>query len=387
MTPFRLFGSLSPAEFLSAYWQKRPLLVRDAVPDLGEPIDPDSLAGLACEPDVESRLVVADRRASRWTVEDGPLPPERFAELPERNWTLLVQAVDHWVPAVSDLIGRFRFLPNWRLDDVMVSYAVDGGGVGPHFDSYDVFLLQGRGQRRWLVGDPCDGTTPLLSHDRLRLLRDMAVREDHLLDPGDMLYLPPGIAHDGIAVGDCMTYSIGFRAPGVSEALAGMAELAAERLGDSERYRDPDLSLQDNPGEIAPAALERLRGFMLTVLNDADLLAEWLGRWSTEPKVPEVVQAPDMRIDAASLSALFDSGVALHRNDGSRIAFVDQGDGSVMLFVDGEPQVCAGRAADLARLMAAETRLPAERLSGFMADPVGARLLVSLVNAGALFTE
>lgn len=386
MTESSPLGSLPPGEFLKQYWQKRPLLVRGAMADLGEPVDPDTLAGLACEADVESRLVVGDRNQLRWTVEDGPFAPSRFRSLPAREWTLLVQGVDHWVPAVSRLIDAFRFLPNWRLDDVMVSYAVDGGGVGPHFDSYDVFLLQGHGRRRWLVGDGCDDATPLLPHDRLRLLRRMDVRQDHVLEPGDMLYLPPGVAHDGIALGDCVTYSIGFRAPSAAEAILGVADTAAAGLA-SERYGDPDLAMQDNPGEIASAAIERLRRMVLARLDNPALFAHWLGCWSTDPKAPDAIQPPDLRIDAGSLGALLDSGVALNRGEGSRFAFVAGDNGGVTLFVDGQAHDCRGAAADLARLLAGTPRLPAERLDPHIADPGAVALLVALINAGALYTD
>ena len=204
-----VLGTLSEERFLSDYWQQKPLLIRGAWPNFQAPIDADELAGLALEDEVESRLIIG----SDYAVEQGPFAEERFASLPAREWTLLVQAVDLWVPEVAEMLRRFSFLPRWRIDDIMVSYATDGGGVGPHFDDYDVFLLQGSGQRRWQIGDYCDANSALSEHSQLKILDAFDAQQDWLLNPGDMLYLPPRLAHCGVAVGECCTYSVGFRAP------------------------------------------------------------------------------------------------------------------------------------------------------------------------------
>ena len=256
-----LHPSFDIAAFLRDSWQKRPLLIKNPWADWQNPLAPDELAGLACEADVESRLIARNggRANGRLVCEHGPIDATRFGRLGKKHWTLLVQAVDHHVPAVAALIEPFRFVPNWRIDDVMVSYAVDGGGVGAHFDQYDVFLIQGLGIRRWRVGQACDASTALLPHDDLRLLADFTPTAEYWLEPGDMLYLPPGIAHDGVAVGDdCMTYSIGFRAPACSELISDWADHVASQLPQDDRYTDPGLRLQDNPGEIAPDAIAAL---------------------------------------------------------------------------------------------------------------------------------
>ena len=205
--------------FLRDHWQKKPLLIRNPWSGWRNPLDPDELAGLACEDGVESRLVRHKRSGLK--VEQGPFGAARFAKVGKAPWTLLVQAVDQLVPEVAALIDPFRFIPNWRIDDVMVSYATDGGGVGAHFDQYDVFLIQGLGQRRWQIGALCDADTELLPHDDLRLLAKFEPSDEWVLNPGDILYLPPRFAHNGVAVGDdCMTYSIGFRAPSRAELIA-----------------------------------------------------------------------------------------------------------------------------------------------------------------------
>ena len=370
--------------FLRESWQKRPLLIRNAWDSWSNPLEPDELAGLACEAGVESRLVT--RSSDRWELEQGPLPESRFGEMGKKPWTLLVQAVDHHVPAVAALLEPFRFVPNWRVDDVMVSYAVDRGGVGAHFDHYDVFLVQGLGQRRWQIGARCDHATPLLPHDDLRLLAHFEPTDEWILGPGDILYVPPGVAHNGIAVGDdCMTYSIGFRAPSRSELIAGWAEHLADGLTDDDRYSDPGLTMQENPGEISAQALARLQEMVAESVLDADAFAHWFGEYSTAPKNPEVDWRPEEPIALAEVRSHVARGVPLLRNPASRFAFVRREAGALSLFVDGRAYGCAGLAADIAQRLCAQdyVRL-GEPLLG--SDEVLA-LLMDLLNQGSVAFE
>lgn len=357
------------AVFLRDHWQRRPLLIRNPWASWSNPLEPDDLAGLACESGVESRLVRGR------SVEHGPIPEERFGELGASDWTLLVQAVDHHVPAVAALIEPFRFVPNWRIDDVMVSYAVDGGGVGPHFDQYDVFLIQGLGRRRWRIGPRCDETTRLLAHDDLRLLAEFAATDEWVLEPGDILYVPPGFAHDGVAVGgDCMTYSIGFRAPSRRELIAAWCDEVLADLTDADRYGDPGLARQDNPGEISPDALARLLALVTERIADADAFARWFGRFNSVPRYPEIDWSPEEPIGPEDLVA----GVILVRNPASRFAFI--AGPPTLLFVDGEEFACRDDMVALAeRLCAApEMEIPAS-LSAAARD-----LLHTLCNRGCL---
>lgn len=337
--------------FLRDDWQQRPRLIRGAFPDWQNPLDPDELAGLAGEADVESRLIV--RAEEAWGVEHGPIPDTRFGGLQRQPWTLLVQAVDQHVPEVAALIEPFRFIPDWRIDDVMVSYASDGGGVGAHFDQYDVFLIQGLGRRRWRVGERCDASTALLPHDDLKLLADFVATDEWLLEPGDMLYVPPGFAHDGVAVGDdCMTYSIGFRAPAVSELVAHWCDHVLAGLSDDDRYADPGLSQQANPGEISPEALDRLHEMISARLADRADFARWFGGYTTLPKYPEIDWSPDGDVSPDAIAAALAQGATLERNPAMRFAFVREGDG-VLLYVDGDEHRCAGPLARLAEQLCA----------------------------------
>lgn len=366
--------------FLRDYWQKKPLLIRNAWGAWHNPLEPDELAGLACEDEVESRLITHARKALK--AEHGPIPESRFGTLGKTPWTLLVQAVDHHVPEVAALLAPFRFVPNWRIDDVMVSYASDGGGVGPHFDQYDVFLIQGLGRRRWQIGALCDGDTELLAHDDLRLLAHFEATDEWILEPGDMLYVPPRIAHNGIAVGDdCMTYSMGFRAPARSELIAHFCDDLLSALDDDDRYADPGLSRQANSGEITAEALGRLHAMITQTLGNRDAFARWFGAYTTTPKYPEADWQPESAIAIDDLRARLACGETLHRNPASRFSFVRQGAGAVTLFVDGESFDCDGALAEFAETLCAQDRVTVAGQS----DVVG--LVLKLFNQGSIGFE
>ncbi|WP_111643037.1 cupin domain-containing protein [Marinimicrobium alkaliphilum] len=294
--PLNKLGDISVEDFLAHYWQKQPLLIRQAYPDFQSPIDGNDLAGLSLEEDAEARLIL-EHGTTPWELRHGPFDENTYQQLPKSHWTLLVQAVDQWVPDVRDLLDDFRFIPNWRLDDIMVSYAADQGSVGPHFDYYDVFLLQGQGKRRWQVGQSCDSQSPRIEGAALRILKDFEPEHDWILEPGDMLYLPPGIAHWGTAQGDdCLTYSIGFRAPSHADILCELAQDIASHLTEDQRYGDPGLTLGRHPGEIPASAIDTIRAQLLDYLSH-DRIGDWLGRYMTERKYPDQDQ-PEQYVDA-----------------------------------------------------------------------------------------
>jgi 50S ribosomal protein L16 3-hydroxylase len=276
-----LLGGRSARAFLADYWQKRPLVVRGAWPRFADPVSVSDLFRLAARADCESRLVIRD--GARWRLEHGPLRPGRAHRLPARRWTLLVQGLNHFVPDADRLLRAFRFVPYARLDDVMVSYAAPGGGVGPHFDSYDVFLLQGRGRRRWRIaqrGDPeLDARAPL------KVLRRFRPEEEWVLEPGDMLYLPPGIAHEGSALEPCLTYSIGFRAPSSRELAVAFLAFLEDRLDPGgERYADPDLRPARRPAALDDALVERSAALLAAVRWTRGDIEAFLGAYLSEPK-------------------------------------------------------------------------------------------------------
>ena len=254
--PLLLLNQLTPAEFLAEYWQKKPLLIRQAIPDFVGLLSPDELAGLACEDDVQARIV--QRKNKKWTVKNGPFDEADFAKLPNKEWTLLVQSVNHHLSEAAELLKKFNFIPYARLDDLMVSYAPDGGGVGPHVDSYDVFLLQGIGKRRWKISAQTD--LSLVEDAPLKILKHFETEQEWLLEAGDMLYLPPQIAHWGAAEGDdCMTYSIGFSALKTQELVHEFLNYLQDNIQAEGLYADADLRLQSHPAELSESMLNKVK--------------------------------------------------------------------------------------------------------------------------------
>ncbi|MGY8819174.1 MAG: ribosomal protein uL16 3-hydroxylase [Pseudomonadales bacterium] len=379
-TPLQILGGISAREFLRDYWQKKPLLVRQAIPGFESPVSPDELAGLSLEEEVESRLVI-EHGETPWELRRGPFSEDSYQNLPERDWTLLVQAVDQLVPEVAELIEHFRFLPNWRIDDVMVSFAAPGGGVGPHFDNYDVFLLQAHGQRRWRVGQMCDSESKMLKHADLRILADFQGTGEWVLEPGDMLYLPPRLAHFGTAEDACMTYSLGFRAPSAAEVLTHFTDFLAQFLPDEERYSDADMLPIEDPHQIQSDALDRLRAMLTEHMGDERLLLTWFGQFMTEPRYPERVQGPE--IDEQAMLAALDDGAILVRNLSARLAWSEV-DIGLLLFASGQSRLLPGHLKELLKMVCSADALHAENLAGWLSDEDGRNLVLQLVKQGSL---
>lgn len=378
--PLQILGGISAREFLRDYWQKKPLLIRQAIPSFENPISPDELAGLSLEEEVESRLVI-EHGESPWELRRGPFDDETYQNLPERDWTLLVQAVDQLVPEVAQLIEHFRFLPNWRIDDVMVSFAAPGGGVGPHFDNYDVFLLQAHGQRRWRIGQVCSADSPTLPHADLRILSEFQGTDEWVLEPGDMLYLPPKLAHFGTAEDACMTYSLGFRAPSAAEVLTHFTDFLAQFLPDEERYSDADLTPVEDPFQIQSDALGRLRAMLTEHMGDERLLLTWFGQFMTEPRYPERVQGPE--IDETQLLGALNDGAILVRNLSARLAWSEV-DIGLLLFASGQSRLLPEHLKELLKLICSADALHAENLATWLNDEDGRSLVLELVKQGSL---
>nr|WP_100547138.1 MULTISPECIES: cupin domain-containing protein [unclassified Pseudomonas] len=379
-TPLQLLGGLTAREFLRDYWQKKPLLVRQAIPDFESPISPDELAGLALEEEVESRLVI-EHGERPWELQRGPFNEDTFQDLPERDWTLLVQAVDQFVPEVAELLEDFKFLPKWRIDDLMISFAAPGGGVGPHFDNYDVFLLQAHGHRRWQIGQMCDADSPLLPHADLKILAQFEPTDEWVLAPGDMLYLPPCLAHCGTAEDDCMTYSVGFRAPSAAEVLTHFTDFLGQFLPDEERYSDADLQPSEDPNQIQRDALERLKALLNEHMSDERLLMTWFGQFMTEPKYPELVAG--IEIEEEDFLGALEDGAILIRNPSARMAWSEVGE-DLVLFASGQSRLVSARLRELLKLICSADALHVENLGAWLADDEGRTLLWELVKQGSL---
>lgn len=294
LQPPSLLGDLSPAEFMRRYWHRKPLLIRQAIPGFTPLLDRAALLALAARDDVESRLIRQVRQ--RWTLSSGPFEATELPSARTRQWTLLLQGVNLHHDGARALLDRFRFVPDARLDDLMISYATDGGGVGPHFDSYDVFLLQAHGTRRWRISAQQDQT--LADGLPLKILKNFKAEQEWDLVPGDMLYLPPGYAHDGVALGECMTYSIGFRAPTHREILQNFLYFLAENsdelpLGQAfeGRYADPWQSSVAHPARLPNQMVDRVAAQLAKVRWRRQDIVRFLGQWLSEPK-PQVYFTP-----------------------------------------------------------------------------------------------
>jgi len=274
-------GSLSPDAFLSEYWQKKPLLVRGAVPAFNAPLSPAAFRKLATRPEAQVRLVLEEGGDYPWQLIEGPFEAQDLYPVPASIWSMLIQEVDQLDGAVRGLWSHLDFLPSWRLDDIMVSLASDQGGVGAHIDEYDVFLLQGHGQRRWLIGGEPVEEEELIPDLDVRILANFHPEHDWTVEPGDMIYLPPRYAHHGIAVGECMTYSLGCRAPSAADVLGGLLEEALMALPGGSRYADPDLGPTTAPASLSPDVASWARGLIENVAREVE---RPLGRLLTEPR-------------------------------------------------------------------------------------------------------
>jgi 50S ribosomal protein L16 3-hydroxylase len=330
----KLPNALSTQDFLDQYWQKKPLLMRNAIQNYAFSLSAEELAGLSCEEEVESRMVL-QHGTQDWELRHGPFDDETFACLPDKHWTLLVQDVDKYIPHIAKLQHLFHFIPSWRFDDVMISYAVTGGSVGPHTDTYDVFLVQAQGKRRWQTGNRAS-SAELLPDLPVRILDTFEPEEEWLLEAGDVLYLPPGVAHWGIAEDDdCMTWSVGLRAPSTAEMLGSYAQYLLDHIPETEHFRDPPLSSQSSPSKIQTAALSEVSTLLDHWLDDTDMRKRWFGCFSTEIKEHLFIDTPEQQLSESEILAELQHA-SIQRHPFSRFAWATRENGDLYLFACGE---------------------------------------------------
>ena len=372
------FANFSVDQFLSEYWQRKPLLIKGALPNFEDPLTPEELAGLACEDGVESRIVFT--RGANYRMQQSPFQESDFTSLPRKNWTLLVQAVDQYLPEVKALLQCVNFVPSWRVDDVMISYAAPGGGVGPHFDYYDVFLVQGRGHRTWRVGQECSSDDTLRTASGLKLLKEFHQTAEYTLEPGDVLYVPPGIAHWGVSQDASICYSLGFRAPAVADMLLGFTDFLAAALPPDLRYTDPQPLSGEEGGEISTAALQQVRRLLEASLQDDTALARWFGELQTTPRYPELI-SPPRRVKPINA----ENWVCL--NSASRLAWHETQDSKQLLcFIDGE-SVELRSSAQLKKLLQALAQSKPFAAAPFLRVAATRQLLERLLAEGQLDIE
>jgi 50S ribosomal protein L16 3-hydroxylase len=358
--PLSLLGGLSPHVFMKRHWQKKPLLVRQAIPDFKPLIDRSALFEMAADEDVQTRMVIQDDgRGGGWGFKHGPFHRRALPPLKQPGWTILLQGVDLHHDSVHQLMNQFRFVPDARLDDLMISFATDGGGVGPHYDSYDVFLLQAFGRRRWRIGRQKD--LSLQPNVPLKILSNFVPEEELVLEPGDMLYLPPGYAHDGIAEGECMTYSVGFRIPNraelARELLQRIAEAAEDKIGVA-LYKDPHQMAVDQPAAIPAQMLEFAQNALRDAMKDKNAFARALGEYMTEPKSNVWFES-----DGACPPEINQGGVEIRLDRRSKMMFDNK-----QIFINGESFLASGKDAVLMRTLANQRFLSSKEVKKLSAQ-------------------
>ncbi|BCL69299.1 50S ribosomal protein L16 arginine hydroxylase [Vibrio nigripulchritudo] len=309
--------SFSLEEFLTQYWQKKPTIIKGGFADFSDPLSPDELAGLTMEEEVDSRFV--SNLDDNWVAEHGPFPEEKFAELGETNWSFIVQAANHWHPEAAELVKAFDAMPNWLFDDLMISYSVNGGGVGPHIDQYDVFIIQGLGKRHWRVGAKDEGQyTETCRHSVLRQIEGFDPIIDDVLEPGDILYIPPGFPHDGYALEPSMSYSVGYRSPKQQELLSNFADyVLVQDMGDH-HLQNPQQETQESTGVIQSKDLDQLKSMLKNSLEDEDVLDKFIGCLVSQSRHQLDVVAMEEKWSSDELKAYLEDGGAIERVSGLR---------------------------------------------------------------------
>lgn len=332
--PLDVLGGITAEQFLAEYWQKKPLLVRNAMPEIANILEPNDVMELALDENITARLIKQkDRDPNQWSVKSSPLLKADFQKMP-KLWTLLVQAVDHYSFDLAELWKKFPFIPQWRRDDIMVSYAPQGGSVGKHFDFYDVFLVQGYGHRRWQLGQMCDADTEFVAGQPLKLLPEMDVHFDEVLAPGDLLYVPPGLSHYGVAEDECLTFSFGFRMPNVTD----MVDRIGDKISENETLRNPLLDIVRDQlgaiGEVSSNELEYLKEKVMEQLQNSNVLEDAIMTLMSEPKYPENIPEAE-EIGAGDLEEALEEGYKLYLEPSSRLLYTEQ-DGDVLFWANGE---------------------------------------------------
>jgi 50S ribosomal protein L16 3-hydroxylase len=371
-------SDLSTEQFLADYWQKKPLLIRQAFPDFEPLLDADDIAGLACDEMAESRLVTGGFPQHDWQLRYGPFTEEDFQSLPEENWTLLIQDVEKHYPPLKSLMKKFDFLPRWRIDDLMVSVAGPGGSVGPHVDQYDVFLLQASGSRRWQISESFDAT--LRADCELNVLQSFIPEQDWTLGPGDLLYLPPGVAHHGVALDQGMTWSVGMRAPSTADLFQTFGEWLAEHEDEGGRYRDPGLEVPLHNGQVDPDSVRRFQELVKSTLGNTDEFSRFLGSFLSRYRMAHEPAPPESAMEPAKLLETLVSGSRLRQNPWTRLLWIETTEGA-RIFAAGSAYpcttACARTLCDTELLGQLDASLPKPDLD----------LVCELLNQGHLYLE
>jgi 50S ribosomal protein L16 3-hydroxylase len=370
-------NELTEHTFLNKYWQKKPLLIKQGFAKFQDPLDANELAGLAMEESIESRIIT--NHHDDWKATQGPF--DDFSLLTEKNSTLLVQAVDHWHPEAAKLLEPFRFIPNWRIDDLMVSFSTPGGGVGPHLDQYDVFIVQGEGKRHWRVG-LADNTLKQFTKSKILLqVEQFNAVIDCILEPGDILYIPPGCPHEGYAVENAINYSIGFRAPNQQDLLSSFADHIIDTESGQTRYSDANLSPRRSKGELTSTEAQSLKTLMQSLLDNDDLFKQWLGNTLSQPKHEmDLVPAEDPVTVEEVIDAI-NSDLTLERLGGAR-AIYQINDDNIIVSINGENCLLPTSDLDAIKLLTDYARVQTKDIRKVDKSTPFIQLICTMINEG-----
>ena len=377
------WGELSPETFLAEYWQKKPLLIKQAFKNFQDTIPADELAGLAMEGEIESRIVSSDGN-NNWQVDHGPF--EDFSQYGESNWTLLVQAVNNWSRPTNALLAPFSFIPRWRIDDVMVSFSTPNGGVGAHLDQYDVFIIQGSGKRRWQVGAPNSELATLLPHPDLKQVSAFEPLIDEVTEAGDLLYIPPNHPHNGVSIENSVNFSIGFQAPSSQELWSSFADKLIDNNLGEQRFSDSTRKTTESSTLISKEDKQQLKTFMLDQLENTEMFEQFIGQYLTQSHHALELLMPVNDIDEEKLADIL-SEPEIHFMPVSGLKAAIIADSQATLFLNGDSFPIEAQTLPLAQLLAQQTPLTTEQVKSFNTSLKNTQLLTSVLNKGYWYIE
>jgi len=374
-------NSLTEQEFLKEYWQKKPLLIKQGFRDFEDPLDANELAGLAIEESIESRIIT--NQNNDWQAHHGPF--EDFELLTEQHSTLLVQAVDHWHPDAAQILEPFRFIPNWRIDDLMISYSTPGGGVGPHLDQYDVFIIQGEGKRHWRVGMPDSNLKQFAQNKSLLQVEQFPAVIDCILEPGDILYIPPGCPHEGYAVENAINYSVGFRAPNQQDLLSNFADYVIDKEVGNTRYADPLLEIRESKGLLNNAEADKVKQLLSSLLQEDSLFKSWLGQTTSEPKHEMDLMPPEDLYTPDQVAQLIDESEEVFERLGGTRAIYQHTDNELILSVNGQNFLLPKTDLAVVKLLTDDVSVTAEQIKSSKNSLKFTQSFTTLLNEGIWF--
>lgn len=374
-------NNLCEQEFLNQYWQKKPLLIKQGFTDFQDPIEAEELAGLAMEESIESRIVT--NHNNDWQAYQGPF--EDFEKLTEQHATLLVQAVDHWHSDAAQLLHPFRFIPNWRIDDLMISYSTPKGGVGPHLDQYDVFIIQGEGKRHWRVGLPDPTLKQFAQNKKLLQVEQFEAVIDCILEPGDILYIPPGCPHEGYAIENALNYSVGFRAPNQQDLFSSFADHVIDTDSGQKRYTDHTLALRDSKGELLQSETDKVKTLMQALLNNDELFKHWLGNTLSQAKHEMDLAPLEEPINCEQMSDFIANNAEEFERLGGVRAIYQQLEDTLLLSINGENYPLPLCDLNAVKLLTDHDYVNTDDLNAAQPSLVFIQTFTTLVNEGMWF--